>query len=293
MSDLKATTIEATTKDPSPKVTIRLNGELGNIVAGGNGQEGNLVLFAKAATGDTLHDPHQANIRLDAKSGELRGQSLVLNVPGKTFGTKISTGSVALSNILGGTGVELSGEDGNITMRGRSGSNSGPNLKLFDGSDTQRIHLDGHKGNISLTGDIFLNGADCAEDFAVTPNSTAGPGTVVVIQDEEHLAPSQKAYDRRVAGVISGAGSYKPGIVLNRKDENVDHQPVALMGRTYCKADAQYSAIEIGDLLTTSPTPGHAMKAVDPHRAFGAVIGKALQPLKEGRGLIPILVAMQ
>ena len=65
------------------------------------------------------------------------------------------------------------------------------------------------------------------------------------------------------------------------------------MGRAYCKVDAAYSAIEAGDLLTTSATPGHAMKASDPQRAFGAVIGKALRPLREGRGVIPILIAMQ
>jgi hypothetical protein len=51
--------------------------------------------------------------------------------------------------------------------------------------------------------------------------------------------------------------------------------------------------IEVGDLLTTSPTPGHAMKATDPVRAFGAVIGKALRALGDGQGLIPILVALQ
>ncbi len=51
--------------------------------------------------------------------------------------------------------------------------------------------------------------------------------------------------------------------------------------------------IEIGDLLTTSATPGHAMKATDPHKAFGAVIGKALRPLDRGQGLIPVLIALQ
>jgi hypothetical protein len=59
------------------------------------------------------------------------------------------------------------------------------------------------------------------------------------------------------------------------------------------KAEAAYSPIEIGDLLTTSRTPGHAMKATDPQQAFGAVIGKALKPLHEGIGLIPILVSLQ
>ena len=65
------------------------------------------------------------------------------------------------------------------------------------------------------------------------------------------------------------------------------------MGRVFCKADARYSPIEIGDLLTTSHTPGHAMKAADPLKAFGAVIGKALKPLDEGDRLIPILVSLQ
>jgi hypothetical protein len=57
--------------------------------------------------------------------------------------------------------------------------------------------------------------------------------------------------------------------------------------------DAQYSAVETGDLLTTSPTPGHAMKAHDQAKAFGAVIGKALRPLAAGQSLIPILIALQ
>jgi hypothetical protein len=66
-----------------------------------------------------------------------------------------------------------------------------------------------------------------------------------------------------------------------------------MMGKVYCKADAQYSSIEVGDLLTTSPTPGHAMKASDPLKSFGSVIGKALRPLTAGQGLIPILIALQ
>ncbi len=65
------------------------------------------------------------------------------------------------------------------------------------------------------------------------------------------------------------------------------------MGKVYCKVDASYAPIAIGDLLTTSPTPGHAMNAIDQLQAFGAVIGKALRPLGEGQGLIPILIALQ
>ena len=94
-------------------------------------------------------------------------------------------------------------------------------------------------------------------------------------------------------GVISGAGDYKPGLILGRREELLGRLPLALVGKVYCKADATEIAIEIGDPLTTSATPGHAMKASDPLQAFGAgLIGKALAPLHKGRGLIPILVSL-
>jgi hypothetical protein len=93
--------------------------------------------------------------------------------------------------------------------------------------------------------------------------------------------------------VISGAGDFKPGLVLDKQDSEANRQPVALMGKVFCKVDADFGPIEIGDLLTTSSTPGHAMKAVDAAQAFGTVIGKALRALPTGRGEIPILVSLQ
>ena len=94
--------------------------------------------------------------------------------------------------------------------------------------------------------------------------------------------------------LLSGAGGYWPGIVLDQQQQPTGKRlPIALMGKTYCKVDADQASIEIGDLLTTSPTPGHAMRANDPFKAFGAVIGKALRSLEAGKGLIPVLVALQ
>jgi len=147
-------------------------------------------------------------------------------------------------------------------------------------------------GNLVAEGDITLQNADCAEDFDIAEADLVESGTVMVLGEEGILQPSQSAYDRRVAGVISGAGSYRPGIVLGKQPQG-NRKPIALLGKVYCKVDAQYGAIEVGDLLTTSSTPGHAMKATDPLKAFGAVIGKALRPLKEEQGLIPILIALQ
>jgi len=148
-------------------------------------------------------------------------------------------------------------------------------------------------GNILATGDIRLSNADCAEDFTIGTDVLVEPGTVMVLGEEDGLYPSQHAYDKRVAGVVSGAGDYKPGIVLDKQTSERTRQPIALLGKVYCKVDAQYASIEVGDLLTTSDTVGHAMKACDPVRAFGAVVGKALGSLTDGRGLIPILITLQ
>jgi hypothetical protein len=115
----------------------------------------------------------------------------------------------------------------------------------------------------------------------------------MILDPDGTLRPSEHAYDKRVAGVISGAGRYAPGIVLDKQPAREGRQPVALVGKTFCHVDADGAPIEIGDLLTTSDTRGHAMRASDPGRAFGAVIGKALASLPSGRGLIPILVALQ
>lgn len=149
------------------------------------------------------------------------------------------------------------------------------------------------RGDVEVTGDIRLLNADCAEDFDICETDLAEPGTVMVLGEDGKLQQSQHAYDKRVAGVISGAGDYKPGIVLDKKETGNIRKPVALLGKVFCKVDASFGTIEIGDLLTTSDTPGHAMKAGDPMKAFGTVIGKALRPLAEGRGLIQVLIALQ
>jgi hypothetical protein len=149
------------------------------------------------------------------------------------------------------------------------------------------------KGDVEVTGDIRLTNADCAEDFDIVDAENIDPGAVMVLSPEGGLQLSDRAYDKRVAGVISGAGDYKPGLILDQRATGNPRKPVALMGKVFCKVDAKFGSIEIGDLLTTSDTPGHAMKASDSGKAFGSVLGKALKPWSQGEGLIPILVTLQ
>lgn len=203
------------------------------------------------------------------------------------------------------------GQTNSNTDAGVNGRNDGSGFGVFGGS-LNGSGVEGHSangngvvgfsehglagrfiGDVEVTGDIRLANADCAEDFDVFGTVKVEPGTVMVLGNEGALLESYQAYDKRVAGVISGAGDYKPGIVLDKRETTGNRQPIALMGKVFCKVDAQFGAIEVGDLLTTSPTPGHAMKVDDPVKSLGAMIGKALSPLKEGRGLIPILIALQ
>lgn len=144
---------------------------------------------------------------------------------------------------------------------------------------------------ITADGDIRLLGADTAEFFEAEDAAAIEAGTVLVIGENGALRACEDEYDRRVAGVVSGAGDMKPAIILDQGRAEVG-VPLALSGKVYCKVDAGAAPVEVGDLLTTSSSTGHARKVADAARAFGAIIGKALAPLPEGRGTIPILVSL-
>ncbi len=145
----------------------------------------------------------------------------------------------------------------------------------------------------------IMGGADLAErfDVATIEDIVSEPGMVVCIDPRNpgKLIPSTRAYDRTVAGVISGANGINSGMIMGQEGTEADGSlPVALTGRVYVMVDAHDGAIEPGDLLTTSDTPGHAMKALDRDRRDGAVIGKAMTHLSEGeRGLVLVLVSLQ
>jgi hypothetical protein len=72
-----------------------------------------------------------------------------------------------------------------------------------------------------------------------------------------------------------------------------DEVPLAIVGIVPCKVTAQDGPIEVGDLLVSSSRPGYAMKGTDRSRMLGAVVGKALEPLGKGIGVIQVLVTLQ
>jgi hypothetical protein len=127
----------------------------------------------------------------------------------------------------------------------------------------------------TFNGFVTFNGGpnDVAETFGAP--EALSPGDVVVLDPDGGLALrlARQPYDTTVAGVVST----KPAIVLSGVTDTTGGTPLALTGRVPCRVDASFGPIHVGDLLTTSPTAGHAMRVADRSQATGAIIGKALE----------------
>lgn len=181
-------------------------------------------------------------------------------------------------------------------------SNIGGRIDLRNGYGEYEVILNANHngtnvGRVTTPVLEITGGSDLSEQFDIGEFSElTKPGMVVSIDPENagQLTLSGKAYDRRVAGVISGAGGVNTGMVMGQRGSVADGDlPVALVGRVYVWADASNGPIEPGDLLTSSDLPGHAMKVEDHGRAMGAILGKAMTGLTEGQGLILTLVSLQ
>jgi hypothetical protein len=154
---------------------------------------------------------------------------------------------------------------------------------------------------VDSEGTVFANdfqpfGADFAESLAVSGSRAHyAPGDLLVIDPsgERRLALSQNQYSTLVAGIYST----KPGVLASPHgmgDPALKNEvPLAVVGIVPCKVTAENGPIVAGDLLVTSSTPGHAMKGTDRGRMLGAVVGKALEPMREGTGVIQVLVTLQ
>lgn len=182
--------------------------------------------------------------------------------------------------------------------------------------DTE-FRVDGD-GDVFADGAFSGGGADFAELFRVSGGAkTVEPADVLAIDplDAGGLRMSEKARSTLVVGVYST----RPGFVASKREwdeaggdrrvligsemvskreyklqdvlAEFDEVPVAVVGRVPCKATAENGPIRIGDLLVTSSTPGHAMRDDDPR--VGTVLGKALEALPSGTGVIEILVTLQ
>jgi len=146
---------------------------------------------------------------------------------------------------------------------------------------------------LHVAGTMKVEGNDIAEPFDMTDIDMLEKGDVVVIdpQNPLHVTKSALAYDSMVAGIVSS--TEQAGYIAGSRSDGSSEKPVALAGRVLCKVSNENGPIQVGDLLTTSSVPGHAMKATDRDKAFGAILGKALQGFDGETGTIMVLVTLQ
>jgi hypothetical protein len=184
----------------------------------------------------------------------------------------------------GTAGYFLNRAGGNIIV-GHVGQNDDQSVFRVDGT-----------GRVFADGGFQPNGADFAESMAVSgdrSNYAAGDLLVIDPSARRHLGLAQQPYSTLVAGIYST----KPGMLggTRKLNEAADQNeiPLAVVGIVPCKVTTENGPIQAGDLLVTSSTRGHAMKGTDRARMLGAVVGKALEPLPTGAGVIQVLVTLQ
>ncbi|MFQ6030149.1 MAG: hypothetical protein ACE5Q6_21965, partial [Dehalococcoidia bacterium] len=224
-------------------------------------------------------------------------------------------GSTAVVRIISGNGAQNLLLDGNEIDAKADGlflnNNTNENVILANGGGKVGIGVTHPATALDVAGTTrtrvleITGGADLSEHFEIKEiegsiadggPKQARPGMAVSIDPDNpgSLVVSVEAYDHRVAGVISGAGGLDTGLLMSQSGSVANGQhAVAIIGRVYALADASYSPIQPGDLLTTSDTPGHVMKVTEYENAEGAIIGKAMTPLSEGRGLVLTLIGLQ
>jgi hypothetical protein len=192
-----------------------------------------------------------------------------------------------------------------VVARGQNSATGGGAIYLYDGAGAATVVIDsdlGTEARVSVSGTVrgqvieITGGSDLSEKFDIQGEALE-PGMIVCIDPKNpgQLALAAAAHDKKVAGIVSGAGGVKPGMLMGQHGSVADGKhPVALTGRVYCWVDADANgAIEPGDMLTTSATPGHGMKVTDHTRAVGAIVGKAMTSLEKGKGLVLVLVNLQ
>lgn len=211
----------------------------------------------------------------------------------------LTTGTLSNSQVI------LYGTSNDAAFQSRVGSTgatsdllfnpSGGNVGIGTMSPTKKLDVAGD-ANFSGTvtgGNIQAKYQDVAE--WVPSSEPLKPGMVVVLDSNQsnHVLASSRAYDTRVAGVVSD----RPGLLLG--ESGATKEKIATTGRVKVKVDAARNPIRVGDLLVTGEKPGTAMASIPMEingRNFhqpGTILGKALEPLPTGEGEILVLLCLQ
>ncbi len=126
------------------------------------------------------------------------------------------------------------------------------------------------------------DGFDLAEWFPSSQELVPGEVVSVDASGPGYVKASESAYDSTVLGIVST----EPGITLG-EPADVSAAKIALAGRVPVNVNNENGAIVPGDYLTTSSTPGEAMKATE----AGPVIGVALDSFDGTSGQVLVKVS--
>ncbi len=173
---------------------------------------------------------------------------------------------------------------------------------MSNAGDNVKMRLEVSDGSLYIDGTYHSGGADLSEFFYNSTNINFEPGDVLVIDENGKIQKCDKLNQNSVIGVVTE----KPGILLGTQEETVSFLsikgtkiPVALLGQVKVKVCDFNGPVLPGDLLTTSPIPGYAAKAIpveiNGHKIYrpGTIIGKALEKLKGKKGKINALINLQ
>jgi hypothetical protein len=199
--------------------------------------------------------------------------------------------SVGIGTATPGYTLEVDGANGVLLN-----NTAGGNIVVGQNNGTNKFRVDS-SGKGYFDGGTQTGGADFAESVAVRgQRSRYEPGDVLEIDPsaDRHLALAHHAYSTLVAGIYSTkSGVLATPHTMDDPEIKASEVPLAVVGIVPCKVTAENGAIARGDLLVSSSRPGYAMKGTDRRHMLGAVVGKALQPLGEGAGVIEVLVTLQ
>ena len=309
------------------RVPVKVDGQHGPIRSGDH-----LTSSPTAGHAMAMHEPGPSlGIALEAWDGPGKGKILAFISRGYYGASDVLQAAqqeltVQLDERTPDPVTGIQAVPGNIQVLLDGDANGQARFSVFrdgqNGLEQELLRLD-EEGNLLLKGSVRPSSMDLAEYFTVS--EPVGVGDVLVASRENlgTLKLGRKAGDPAVVGIVSA----EPGVLLgsgitriatadpalaanlaqarelgDTKTEQAlwsqleakfeqTHAPVALAGTLLAKVDAGYGAIQVGDLLTTSPTVGHAMRADDPRP--GTILGKALESLDAGTGLIKVLVMLR
>jgi hypothetical protein len=275
--------------DMAVGLQARIRGTL-NMVGAGILLDNNVALQAK----DNAGNPFSIFFAGPSNEAVLRGIAdiMIENASFAPIATFKQSGNVGIGtpSPSAKTHINNTANQPGLRIDSSAGTNA---LEIYNTEGGQNLifRVERTTGNVYADGSFTGGGADVAERIDVS--EAVEPGDVVEIDPDNpgKFRKAREALSTRVAGVISTA----PGVVLgNQRAESNDARPIlALAGRVPVKVTAKYGAIAVGDLLVSSPIPGYAMKCPEKSQCIGAVIGKALEPLAEGVGVIEVQVMLR